>query len=201
MRVYTYICVAFLCCLFGCGGGGGGGSSASIQISPGHPTVPLSGVQKFSAAVSGLSSSAVTWSVQEQEGGLILADGTYTAPINAGTYHVIATSVSNPSITASTTVTVPVGIDIDPPALTLTLGDFKSFLGTPHGTHVNGINWSIQEGAAGGSIVANGSRFGDYTAPNQPGIYHIIARPVADPSQSAVATVTVQAGGASGTIQ
>jgi hypothetical protein len=49
----------------------------------------------------------VTWSVQEgTAGGTITAAGVYTAPANAGTYHVVAASAANPSSTAVAPVAV-----------------------------------------------------------------------------------------------
>src|SRR5438552_14824213 len=116
MRSNPYVWLSLLCCLFGCGGGGGGGTGVAVQVTPGSPTVPLSGVKKFSASVSGASDTSVTWSLREANGGIIFADGSYTAPVTAGIYHVIATSVADPTKTGTATVTVPVGIDIDPPS-------------------------------------------------------------------------------------
>jgi hypothetical protein len=49
------------------------------------------------------------------------------------------------------------------------------------------VTWSIQEGAAGGTISASGV----YTAPSVTGVYHIVATSNADPSFTATATVTV----------
>jgi len=58
------------------------------------------------------------------------------------------------------------------------------------------VSWFIQEGATGGMIDATGK----YTAPNAAGTFHVIATGAAD-GTSGSATVTVQAGSASGTIQ
>ncbi len=51
------------------------------------------------------------------------------------------------------------------------------------------MTWSVQEGASGGTIDASGN----YTAPADPGIFHVVAASVADPSKKATATVTVTA--------
>ena len=51
------------------------------------------------------------------------------------------------------------------------------------------VTWSIQEGANGGSIDGSGR----YTAPGNPGTFHVVATSVADGSKSATATVTVNA--------
>jgi len=49
------------------------------------------------------------------------------------------------------------------------------------------VSWSVQEGAAGGSITADGL----YTAPGATGTYHVVASVLADPSRTATATVAV----------
>ena len=43
------------------------------------------------------------------------------------------------------------------------------------------VTWSVQEGAAGGSVDASGR----YTAPGTPGTFHVVATSVADASKSA----------------
>jgi hypothetical protein len=52
------------------------------------------------------------------------------------------------------------------------------------------VNWSVLEGAVGGSISGN-----RYTAPNATGSFHIVATSVRDSTASANATVTVIASG------
>ena len=49
------------------------------------------------------------------------------------------------------------------------------------------VTWSVQEGAAGGSITASGQ----YTAPNNTGLFHVVATSVQDPTKSATANVTI----------
>lgn len=50
------------------------------------------------------------------------------------------------------------------------------------------VTWSVQEGAAGGSIDATGT----YTAPTSAGTYHVVARSNASTTAAATATVTIQ---------
>jgi hypothetical protein len=50
------------------------------------------------------------------------------------------------------------------------------------------VTWSVQEGAAGGTITSAGV----YTAPTSEGTYHAVATSRADPARSAVATLTVR---------
>ena len=61
------------------------------------------------------------------------------------------------------------------------------FTATVSGTTNGSITWSVQEGAAGGTI----DTAGNYTAPTTPGTYHVIARSTASSTAAATATVIV----------
>jgi hypothetical protein len=77
------------------------------SVVPAADTLGLKGARQFVAAGFD-SNSGVNWNVEEgSAGGTITSDGNYTAPSNTGTFHVIATSLSdaNQSATASVTVT------------------------------------------------------------------------------------------------
>ena len=79
----------------------------SVAISPGGETLGPGSVRMFVASVDGTANTAVVWSIEEgAAGGAITASGGYTAPVNTGTFHVLATSVADPSITGAATVTV-----------------------------------------------------------------------------------------------
>ncbi len=79
----------------------------AVAIAPSPAAVDSCGTVTFSATVTGTSSTGVTWSVQEgTAGGAITAAGVYTAPSNAGTYHVAATSVADASKGAIAAVAV-----------------------------------------------------------------------------------------------
>jgi len=82
----------------------------SVTISPQSVETAPSGTLSFTAAVTGAQtgqSTAVTWSVVEgATGGSIDTSGHYSAPAAEGTYHVVATSVADPTRTA----TVAVGV-------------------------------------------------------------------------------------------
>ena len=80
-------------------------SNSPVTISPISVSVPVNQVQTFTSLVSG--GGGVTWSVQEgSSGGAVTNAGIYTAPATVGTFHVVATSTTNPSASASATVTV-----------------------------------------------------------------------------------------------
>ena len=82
---------------------------AQVTITPKLPTLTLSEKLAFSALVTGMSNTAVTWSVEEPQGGTITEAGLYTAPGVAGTYHVVVTSQVDPTKSDRATVTVGAG--------------------------------------------------------------------------------------------
>ena len=80
-----------------------------MAISPGSASISAGGSQSFTATVSGSSNTAVSWSASA---GTISGSGssvTYTAPSNAGSYIVSATSVADSTKSATATVTVSAG--------------------------------------------------------------------------------------------
>jgi hypothetical protein len=106
----------------------------------------------------------------ESEGGLVGADGSYTAPLVAGTYHVAATSDADASARALAAVIVTeaapaVALEVNPYQASLTPNQSLQFSATVSGRADTAVAWSIQEGAAGGVIGADGS----YVAPQAEG--------------------------------
>lgn len=77
-----------------------------ITIAPVTVTLPPGGTRTFAATVSGLTNTAVNFTIQERAGGLINSAGLYTAPTAPGFYHVVATSIEETTVTASAPVTV-----------------------------------------------------------------------------------------------
>ena len=160
----------------------------AVTISPTSATLLVGGTQQFAAAVTETTNTAVTWSVQEGAGGTVTATGLYTAPVVAGSFHIISTSVADPSKTATATVTVaaPVAVTVSPTSATLLVGGTKQFTAAVTGAANTAVTWSVQEGA-GGTVSAVGL----YLAPAAAGNYHVVATSAADPTKSAAATVTV----------
>ena len=74
-----------------------------VTISPSSASLQTGSAQQFSATVTGTTNTSVTWS---GTGGTVSSTGFYTAPNTAGTYSVTATSVADPTKSASATVTV-----------------------------------------------------------------------------------------------
>ncbi len=172
--------------LAACGVDTGGPSGITVSIVPPAATVKVGRSQKFNAEVTGTTNVAVTWSVLEgASGGTITSQGTYTAPDQPGTYHVAATSLGDPSQSATATVTVQledvVSVTISPEAASVPVGGAQTFSANTV------VSWSVEEGAAGGAITGEGV----YTAPNTVGTFHVRATSLVDPTVYAQVNVSV----------
>jgi len=164
-------------------------TAVGVAITPASLTVATAGSQAFTAAVTGSANTAVTWSVQEPAGGAINSGGYYTAPATGGTFHVVATSVADPSKTATAEITVQdVTLAITPATTDLDQGASTAFTATVANSANGAVLWSVQE-ANGGQISTSGL----YTAPAAAGTFHVVATSVADPSKSQSAAITVHA--------
>ncbi len=165
----------------------------TVSVSPKTAATTTRGALTFSAVVAGTAagqSTAVTWSVQEASGGTVDASGHYIAPGTAGTFHVIASSVADPTKTDAATVSVTsIAVAISPRTAATTTGGALTFTAAVTGTLAGqsaAVTWSVQE-AGGGTVDASGH----YTAPGIAGTFHVIATSVADPTKRDTATVSV----------
>ena len=77
-------------------------SSVTIAVTPANLTM-APGQQTFSAMVAHGATDNVTWTTSA---GTITSGGVWTSPNVAGTYTITATSADEPSVSASTTVTI-----------------------------------------------------------------------------------------------
>ena len=115
--------LTFLVAAVGCGGGGSassvntspGGSNppgdttsaSAISISPASETLRIGGQRQFSGWDSTVGQFDVTWSLQEgAAAGTITPDGVYTTPSTPGTFHLIATSSHDTSLSATAPLTI-----------------------------------------------------------------------------------------------
>lgn len=177
-----------------------------VSVLPASVSIYIGVQQQFEATVTGTDNTAVTWGA---DGGSVDGNGLYTAPGTAGTYHVTATSVADPSksFTAEVIVSlrpVQTGISISPTTVILENGrcdtddsdarclQFDTNPKTQQFTAIllnlaPGVTWAVDEGTAGGTITSDGL----YTAPANVGTYHVTVTSIADPTKSATAIVTV----------
>jgi chitinase len=93
-----------------------------------------------------------------------------------------------------------VDVTVSPAQLTLKPGESRLIEASVVGIENTDVGWTIQEGAAGGTVVSAGASAHDgrvfaaakYTASANVGVYHVIATSKADESRASSAIITVQ---------
>ena len=93
----------------------------------------------------------------------------------------------NGSTPISDAVRKTVAVRVQPHTAKVVPGGSMSFAAVVSGTTDTVVTWSIQEGAAGGTVTSAGV----YTAPGTAGTFHVVATSEADPTKSDTAAVTV----------
>ena len=79
---------------------------ATSAIDPAHARLAPGAETDFTVRMKGLTNGALRWTLREADGGTVTENGHYTAPGRTGTFHLKATSVEDPSLTAQATITV-----------------------------------------------------------------------------------------------
>lgn len=178
-----------LVALAGCGGGGGP-SGSGVTITPINAVVATGATFPFMAQVGGNSAAAVTFRVTEgPTAGSISTSGVYTAPGTPGVYHISATSVADPSQSATVPVTVVasgVSVRLNPMNVIVQPGGSQQFTAIVGGAANMNVQFSVPD-PSNGTVSSTGL----YTAPIALGMYHVIATSAADQTQTATATITV----------
>ena len=168
-------------------------TSVGISIDPSSVSLLTGQSQVFTATVAGSEDASVSW---EASCGSVEATATsadYTAPADAGTCELTATSHADPTKTATATIIVTaVGISIEPEAASLAQGQRQSFTATVAGTSNVAVSWE----ASCGSVEGTGATV-EYTAPNEAGTCQLTASSEADPTKRATAIITVSGIGVS----
>jgi hypothetical protein len=159
---------------------------SSVTVAPSPATAVTSGSVQFTATVAGaVTNKSVTWKAAH---GTITSAGLYTAPANAETDTVTATSVADKtkSGTSPVTVSTPVvtSVTVAPsPATAVTSGSVQ-FTATVAGTVTNkSVTWK----AAHGTITSAGL----YTAPAAAETDTVTATSVANTAKSGSSSVSV----------
>jgi len=176
---------------------------ATISMNPATATVNVNLGVQFFVNITGLSNTAVTFSVNGIPGGnssvgTVSAAGLYVAPAAAPAAPVAvrATAVADPTLIATSTVTVvvPVTVSVTPGSASIAVAGTQQFNATVTGSANQAVTWSVNAIAGGNATVGTISAAGLYTAPNNLVLtqaYSISARSVADPTASGTASVTV----------
>ncbi len=165
-------------------------ASASLGIEPATAEVAPGEVVSFGAFHGNTPVADVTWTVSEPGGGMVDANGNYTAPGTEGTFHVVAngtSEIATAAIKVKKRDPAAIMITITPKAASVVAGATLAFSASVTGTANHAVTWSVQEGDAGGTV----SDAGLYTAPAVAGTYHVIARSAQDTMRLDTATVTV----------
>ncbi len=167
----------------------------TVSISPTTATVAVGGTQQFTATVVGETNKAMTWSVDGVNGGnstvgTVSSSGLYTAPSSPDKHTVTATSVADPSKSASAAVSVILLTVMPTSAMLAPLGT-QQFTALVTGTTNTSVTWLVDGVAGGNNTVGTISSNGLYTAPATLGTYTVTATSAALPSYSVNALVTV----------
>lgn len=154
---------------------------AIVRIVPAGGSVSVGEAFQFEAEVEGSDGRVVTWSVDEEEGGLVDSSGLYTAPLEPGSYTVRATLDGDEVVSAEATVVVieGVAVTVAPEEVELEYGDSAVFAAQVTGTTDTEVVWSVEE-TDGGTIEPDGV----YVAPEQEGVFHVVATSRFDPRRS-----------------
>jgi Fe-S cluster assembly iron-binding protein IscA len=176
----------------------------SVTISPLTAHLITSGHQQFTATVTGATNTAVSWSLAGSgctgaACGTISASGLYTAPSSVPSppqVSVTATSVADPtkSATASLTIGLPVSVTISPLTVQLLTGGHQQFTATVTNTTNTAVSWSLAGSGCTAAACGTISTSGLYTAPSSvpsPPQISVTATSVADPTKSATASLTI----------
>jgi hypothetical protein len=184
-------------------------AGVTIAVSPNGMTVTTGATQQFTATVTGSSNTAVSWSLSGAgcsgaACGTISGGGIYTAPSSVpspATLQVIATSVADPTKTASASVTLAAAaavlLSINPTSATVPTASVNSFTATVSGTSNTAVAWSLTGAGCSGSScgsLSSSSTSAVYAAPAvapSPPSVTVKATSMADPSKSAAANVTI----------
>ncbi len=168
-----------------------------VSVSPTTATLIHGQSQQFTATVSG-TKSPVIWSIDPTIG-TISASGLYTAPssIFSGTPSTITVTATTADgsghDTATVTLQPTVAVKITPTAATLTANQAQQFDATVTGTQNQAVNWNINP------QIGTIDNTGLYTAPasiTAKTSVQVVAESVADPTESATATITLNVSGA-----
>jgi Bacterial surface proteins containing Ig-like domains len=166
--------------------------SVTVSVSPKSASVSTGATAQFTATVNGTTSTAVTWSVDSVNGGsstagTINATGLYTAPAQAGSHTVKATSNQDATKSATATVTVSSGVSptVSPASATVAPSGTQQF------TSNVSVNWSVDGVNGGNSAVGTISMSGLYKAPAAIGPHAITGTSTVNVSLSATSYVTV----------
>jgi hypothetical protein len=183
-RVYVATSIAFI--LLVAVSSSYAGTAVHVSISPARVNVFSALTQQFTATVTNSDNTKVVWSTTK---GKVSSTGLYTAPVVSSdtTVSVTATSVADPTKSATATVTVmpPVKVSVTPTGVVMNSGKTQNFKATVTGSTRNGVTWSVGKGTISSSGLLTAPTVSTTTTVS------VTATSVADPKVSNSVSVTV----------
>jgi hypothetical protein len=183
----TLLVLALATAAFGCGEEESPDPAAAVVVlnAAAGPLQPGETFQ-FNANIDGVPGAAAQWGIQEGGvAGSITANGLFTAGTTAGTYHVIAQSLSEPVGADTAEVTVIMTIAINGATTPMGPAMQRQFTSTVSGGTPT-VNWTLPAGPTAGTI----SNTGLYTA-GAVGTHLIVATTATLPAVADTISVTV----------
>lgn len=164
------------------------GFVANLNVNPASVVLSPGAKYKFTAETNypplvRYLRQPVKWSVADQSAGTISIDGDYIAPTKAGKYQVQVQREDYPALVQTVTVQVQENASFTPyisvSTLSLTIKpgaafQFSANLNYPPNVQYirPPVSWSIREKLLSGSLGSQG----EFIAPSQPGIYHVVVQ-------------------------
>jgi len=177
--------------------------AASISVSPSSIYLWAGQSKQFTASLSGINNQQVQWSIIQGVGSI--SNGLYTTPSSVSADSLVtisATSIANPTLTASATIMIgpavavaspatptpaAVSVSLRPRSPSLSAGRSRQFNASVNGTSSTAVTWSLSPNIG---AVVNGL----YTAPTTISAaqsVEITATSTEDPTQSATSTINL----------
>ena len=197
-RMLVVLGIVSLLSLAGCGGS----TASRVNNQPPAPTVTLTASaaniaigQSDMLTTTTANASSCTLSGPTNSGSVPCNSSFSVTPNATGmaTYTVTAIGPGGSSAPTSVTITVNppatvTSVTVAPATAMLQTGGMQQFTASVSPLDANqAVTWAVQEGAAGGSIAADGL----YNAPTMVGTFHVVATSAADSSKSATAPAVV----------
>lgn len=161
-----------------------------VQVSPSTARVVAGGSIRFTATVTGTADGRVAWST-DAGAGTVDPGGVFTASESVGNHVIRATSLVNGAAFGEATVTIyaptSITVAVTPSPAAVDACRTVQFAAALQNASSPAVTWSVEEGAAGGTVDANGL----YQAPSTAGTYHVVATSDEDPTKRGAAPVTV----------
>jgi protein gp37/sugar lactone lactonase YvrE len=154
--------------------------SIFVSVTPNPVNVAVSSQQQFTAAVTGITNTAVTWQVNGVAGGnasttgAISATGLYQAPATIPTPATVTiTAIASDGTTSGSAQATIVSVDgavmvtvtTNPVVTQVYTSTLQIFIATVTGTTNAGVNWQVNGAPSGNTTFGTIDASGNYTAP------------------------------------